>query len=82
MTTHLLEFAERLSRLFGPEFEIIAEWDGLWYEITAWKDGRRADWTMLPGDLLLSDPDIITRFIMPVKSVWQPKGQENIVPDR
>jgi hypothetical protein len=65
---------ERLSHLFGPDFEIQASWDReatLTYSITAWKDGRRADWIMVPEDFLLSDLQIEERFIKPVKGVWK-----------
>lgn len=73
MITDLPEVAARLGRLFSPKFEIVVGWYEkacCWYEITAWKDGRRVDWTMTSEDLLLSDSEILTRFIKPAKSVF------------
>lgn len=71
------EVIERLERLFGRGYQLEVVWDGAseggkyWYEVTAWKDEKRADWVMTCEDLALTDTSINSRFVQPIKNaVW------------
>lgn len=71
------EVTERLERLLGPGYTVEVMWDGsekggkYWYELTAWKDGKRADWVMTCEDLGLPDQAVVARFLQPMKNaVW------------
>lgn len=65
---------QRLLTLFGPGFSLCIEWKDFplcWYEITAYKEGQYANWTMVEVDFDYTDEQLVEKFINPVKGVFK-----------